>query len=80
MECINVFMVKILLEMSMFEFLKTSSGVVDGCAKQEELEIFKANAEGGWYGTYEALLSFPQLFLIKRFFYFLFQEFFSFFF
>ena len=47
---------------SMFEFLKTSSGVVDGCAKQEELEIFEANAEGGWYGTYEALLSFPQTF------------------
>ena len=27
------------------------SGVVDGCAKQEELDIFEANAEGGWYGT-----------------------------
>ena len=55
-------MVEFLWMKSMFEFLKTSSGVVDGCAKQEELEIFEANAKGGWYGTYEALLSFPQTF------------------
>ena len=27
-----------------------------------ELENFEANAKCGWYGTYEALLSFPQTF------------------